>query len=564
MKRINKSLKCIGAAFISAMLLSGCVTSKVSPKPEENLDQSVEQTSPETETAVTSPKKTSFDKKGFLKDVKKLSKDGRYEEALSMIDKVPSDFRDDVDIGLLKVKLLDVKGDYSQGYEVCSKLYKNNPDNSEVKTLLDSLERKIFMGELEQLLDDKDFDNAIALFDTLSEDNSKTYDIMYLKASVLASAGKYKESKALCDELMKSDPNNVDTLSLAATIARMTGDKKAKNDYLKQVIKKDPNNVDANVALAENSMTNKNYAQAQSYYAKALKKESENKDVMLGMAITQYFLEQDDECKKTLDKIVALDPSYDQSYYYLAKLADANNESKLAVDEIEKAIKINDSNYDYYLDYGLYLRSLGKFSEAEKAWTKAISLNPDYFLAYAYRAGLYDEQDMFQKAIADYKTVVTLNPAYYYSYESLGVLALREKDYKTARESFMKCYESNTSNISYPLMVTYCYYKEGNELEAKKYSENVYRKMNNSTLEYKMLRAYHDLAGYQNIPQEITKLTNQNQRGKLYFYMGLLYTIVGGGEEVANEYFIKVAEMNTAMFFEYRIAQWNVGIVNGK
>ena len=51
---------------------------------------------------------------------------------------------------------------------------------------------------------------------------------------------------------------------------------------------------------------------------------------------------------------------------------------KLAADEenylratkyVKEALKYDPNNYDYYLDYGTYLRYQGKYSEAEKGTT---------------------------------------------------------------------------------------------------------------------------------------------------------------------------------------------------
>ena len=80
-----------------------------------------------------------------------------------------------------------------------------------------------------------------------------------------------------------------------------------------------------------------------------------------------------------------------------------------------------------------------KFKEAEEAWTKAIELDPTYFLAYAYRAGIRDEQDKFKEALEDYNKVLECNPKYYYAYENIGILALHEKDYRTAGSAFYEC-----------------------------------------------------------------------------------------------------------------------------
>src|SRR5574344_318840 len=152
----------------------------------------------------------------------------------------------------------------------------------------------------------------------------------------------------------------------------------------------------------------------------------------------------------------------------------------------------------------------------------------------------------------DYLQIVKVNPDYYYAYESIGILSLHDKNWSGARKAFMKCYEYNASNVSYPLMITYCYYMDGDKVNAKKFSDYVLRKMDRNSVEYVMLRAYHDETDKLPLLQRISAMTNSNQRGKMYFYLGLLYDMFGG-KELATQYYTKVVDMQSPMFFEYRI-----------
>jgi len=44
----------------------------------------------------------------------------------------------------------------------------------------------------------------------------------------------------------------------------------------------------------------------------------------------------------------------------------------------------------------------------------------------------------------------------------------------------------------------------------------------------------------------------------MYFYLGLLYDMIGG-KEASNKYFMEVVKLNSPQFFEYRIAEWKMG-----
>ena len=337
----------------------------------------------------------------------------------------------------------------------------------------------------------------------------------------------------------------------------MRGNNAEKTQRMKQLLAKDPYSPIANVELGTELFMKKNYKQAKNYYVKALARDPKNEDALLGKGQCEYYLERDDEAKEVFKKLIEVNPYNIEGYLYLGKIAFANDEYKIASDNAKKALDLAPNNYECNMDWGMYERYLGHFDNAISAWTKAISIEPDYFLAYTYRAGLLDEQEKFDEAIKDYLMVVKLNPQYYYAYESIGILALHEKNWTMAREAFMKCYERNKTNVSYPLMITYCYYMEKKDADAKNFSNQVLRKMDRNSIEYSMLRVFHDKAGEKPLKQRIGNMNNRNQQGKMYYYLGLFYDMFGA-EEGAKEYYAKVISMNSPMFFEYRLAEWRV------
>lgn len=418
-----------------------------------------------------------------------------------------------------------------------------------------------FVEELQQALRTGTAEDALKLYDKLPEKYAEDFDLLFLKASLFISAGRYADAKVICDSLSEKYPDNTDVMQLAAVIAKATGNTAEKNAQINALLEKDPKNAEANISLAEDALLNRSYKKAKKLYLTALSGDPTNETALLGYGETCYYTEDDEVSKSTMQKVIAQNPYNDEAYYYLAKLEAANSRYKVAADNIEKSIAIDGENYNYFLDYGMYLRYLGRFADAEVAWTKAVNIEPDYFLGYVYRAGLYDEENKFTEALADYKTIIKLNPDYYLAYESIGILAFHDKNWSEARKAFMKCREFNLDNISYPLMITYCYYMEGDKVNAKKYSDSVLRKMDRNSVEYTMLRSFHDETDKLPLLQKIASIDNSTKRGKMYFYLGLLYDMFGG-TEFANEYYLKVVNMNSPMFFEYRIAEWKVGKVN--
>ena len=185
-----------------------------------------------------------------------------------------------------------------------------------------------FLESLSSCLEKNDFDAALALYDTLPQEFASDYDLLFLKASVYFSAGKIPESKALCDELSAIDPSNTDVMELSAIIAKKTGNSAERSRKIAAIIAKDKFNPGANVELAGDAFMKRNYKLAKTYYNRALARDSDNEDALFGLGQTEYYLENDDSAKKSLEKLLEKNPDYAPAYLYLGKIAAANNEYK--------------------------------------------------------------------------------------------------------------------------------------------------------------------------------------------------------------------------------------------
>lgn len=433
-----------------------------------------------------------------------------------------------------------------------------NPETIEAEVSKSTL----FVSNLQQVINTKGIPDALLLFDTMDEELKEDFDLMLIKASLLISSSKYAEAKKVVEVLLKKNPGSIDALELNVWIAKGLNDKKAKDAAIKLLLEKDESNPLANIELARSQSESKNYSNAIKYYKKVLMNDATNIDALFGLGQASYFAERDKDCKDALNRILDIDPNNAGANLYLGKLYFANDIYSKAVVYFEKAVAADSESYDSLLDYGMCLKMLRRYDEAKAAWNKAIALNPKYFLAYAYMAGLCDELNEYAAAIENYKKVTETNPEYYYAYESIGILALREANYLEAGKAFEKAYSYNKENISYPLMISACLLRMGKDFESKQFLEKIMKAMaDKKSLEFNMVRLYHDRGpsnAESSMVMKIPEETNSTKRGKMLYYFGLYFDIAGK-PDIARDYYAKVAEMQAPLFFEYRLAEWGIG-----
>lgn len=420
-----------------------------------------------------------------------------------------------------------------------------------------------FAKRLREKLENNDIKGALALFDEIPEDISEDKDMIFLHASLLLSSGDLEAAGALGKQLEEEYPDDLEVLEMNALIAKSAGDKNTYKSYSGKILSLDPNNPTMNIQIGQEYALNKKWKNARNSYRKALVSEPENTDALFGAGLMSFYMMEDSTAKESFEKVLEIDPDNAMALAYMGKLAGENENFSTAIKYVEQAIEKDPENYDFRMDYGSYLHQMNRNREAIEQWEKARDLDPDYFLAYAYLAGINDENNNLDAALENYRKVIEKNPDYYYAYESAGVLEWHAQNWEAARYDFHKAYlAGGNNNWCYALMVAATYLKEGNSFKAKEYLAPVMKKMNRDSIEYQMVKFYYDnysRNAANNLILKMPKVESTTKRGKLYFYFGL-YNELFEATPVAVDYYGKVASMQAPMFFEYRIAEWGLGM----
>lgn len=418
-----------------------------------------------------------------------------------------------------------------------------------------------FAKKLQALLDKGDVKGAIALFDKIPSELKDDLELKLVLASLYVSDGNYDMAINVADQVLAIDASNLTALEIKTLCAKAKGDSTAYKAAAKAILATDPYNVQVNIMQGDEQALNHKWKLARDAYGKALKSDPNNSDALYGYAKMTYYMDDLKLAKNVCQTILDHDPTNSQALALMGKLAAEDYNYVRAIKLTQDALLYDPDNYDFYLDMGTYYRYQGKYSESIKCWNKAVEILPDYFLAYAYLAGIYDEQEKFDQALYNYREVIRTNPDYYYAYESTAILEYHFGNYKNARALFDKAY-SYSDNWSYQLMNIAMYLKEGDRNTPKKIAQDLMKKLERDSVEYNLVRLYVDNYSRNaetTLLNKINKEDNSNKKGKMLFYIGLFYE-VNGSIEAAQEYYAKVAAMQAPMFFEYRIAEWGLGL----
>ena len=416
-----------------------------------------------------------------------------------------------------------------------------------------------FVKKLHEYLDRKDTRGAIALFDKIPKELEDKLDLKLLLGALLYSDAQYDEAIDVANAVLVVEPENIEALELISMSTKAKGDKAGDKKIADKILEVDPYNPAVNIQKAQDYAINKRYKLAQNAYRNALKRDSRNPDALFGVAQMAYYLDDNKTADQYLNKILADDPNNAPALAYLAKIAYSEENYYRATKLIKQALASDDSVYDYWMDYGTYLRYQGKFEDAARCWEKAVTIDPTYFLAYAYLAGNYDDLGKFDLALQNYHKVIETNPKYFYAYESTAILEYHFGNYNNAIAYFAKA-NSYHADVSYTLMIAASYLKMNDSFNAKKILTAQLKTLERASVEYDMVRFFsepYSRNAETTLKQKIDKELNSNKRGKMLFYMGLYYELMGAND-MAKDFYAKVSNMSAPMFFEYRIAEWGM------
>lgn len=441
---------------------------------------------------------------------------------------------------------------------------KKNQEKEVIEEAMDESEdpvNVVFAKNLQKELRTGNVKKAIELFEAIPEELNGDEDMEMLRASLYVSDGNYAAALDIANNLLNTNPDNTEALELVALLSRASGDNNTYKATAKKILQKDPFNPSVNIMQGEDYALNHKYKLAKESYNKALKSEPDNSDALYGYAQMSYYLNDLKSAKDTTQRILEKEPENSAALAFMGKLAAEDSNYVRAVKYTKDAIKYEPNNYLYYLDLGNYYVQQGKNTDAIAAWDKAIDIDPEYFLAYAYRAGCYDEMGKYEEALENYRMVIKTNPKYYYAYESTGMLAYHFGNYDEAREYFDQAY-NYSKYFGYKLLNAASYFKAGDSFHGKQVITSLLKTLDRNSVEYDLVRMYGDTYSRNaaaNLLSKIAKLDNSTKKGRMWFYLGLYYE-VNGSMESATEYYSKVTKMQAPMFFEYRLAEWSLGL----
>jgi len=411
------------------------------------------------------------------------------------------------------------------------------------------------LNEVARHLAARDFSSALELFSMLPPEEAGRTEILIMQASILNSAGRASEARLIANRITASDSNNTEALMILADAAALEGRDRDRRNFLERVIVINPGHARALNDLGNIALGNQNLFVAASYFDRALAAEPNNGESLVGRAVVHRYNRESGRSEMLLDRAAGLYPEWARPLHERARLYRGAGFYADALEDLSDALKLEPDNYWIIVDRGQVFMDVGLKQEALADFTRAIEIAPDVFLAYVFTAGLKEEFGDYEGAEQDYKILARIRPEYYFAFEALGALYIKNKQWSQARDAFLDAYRQAPREYSYAILASICWMRAGRQTDPRQFLAQVMRTAPRDTIEFSMLRLFHDLSGDIDVVRRVESENNIYKKSQMAFYLASYYDITGS-RTLADRFYLMVQDLDAVGTIEWKINEW--------
>lgn len=313
----------------------------------------------------------------------------------------------------------------------------------------------------------RDYDMSVKL-----EPKNKTH--YHRRAQLYFEQGKYDLANADYQQMIILDPGDVMGYMGLGRNAKEQGHYDDALEHFNYVIKMEPDYNSGYSFRAECYIAQKKYSEALDDIIKALSIRGDGKAHYLLVNMSDETLPL---IKAKLQVQANKNPYEAHWYYYLGQVYEHNNRPRDAIsfyeqahgrdanaafmeriskcyydlgkyesalDYIDRAVYMDNNDYDFVMMKGNIYNEMGKYPQAIAELDKYLEKYPDSFFGYYRRGWFKDEANDIDGAIDDYTMSITLDPGYAYAYCGRGRFYYEQGEKDLAKADFEKVIELDT------------------------------------------------------------------------------------------------------------------------
>ena len=256
-----------------------------------------------------------------------------------------------------------------------------------------------------------DLSSAVNDLDRAIKVDSLAPEYYLLKAELLKSQDKLRESKQVLDQCLFIDTANVDARVELGWLALIARDHKQALDYADAALKRDIHSAEAYFLKGMIFEEKQDTALAISSFITAVEQENDYYEAYIHLGLL-HFNQPNNLAKEYLKNALRLDSNSLEALYAYGMICQEKGDYNEAIETYHKILSLQEYREPHYNLGYIHQEYLKVYDVAIEHYTNAINLEPKYVDAYYNRALCYEQRDELQKAEADLRKALKLNPQY--------------------------------------------------------------------------------------------------------------------------------------------------------
>lgn len=244
------------------------------------------------------------------------------------------------------------------------------------------------------------------------------------------------EKVSLYSAVIALEPDNLDAYFYRAIAKNDLGDYSgAIVDYSKIILKKPDADTYYNRGNSRYSL--KDFDGAKDDYEEAYKRDPQLLDALYSLGCVKYDLGEFESAIIDFSKIIGLVPTLQTTYFLRASAYMALKQYTKALEDYSVAIIVN-PNAEAYYNRGVFYLDINYYQKANDDLNRALKLNNSNSFNYFYRGASFLLLGKYLDAISDFKTALTFDANDFDAMLGLSISYNKAKDAENAQLYFEK------------------------------------------------------------------------------------------------------------------------------
>lgn len=208
------------------------------------------------------------------------------------------------------------------------------------------------LDELKILILSSRYSEALDACDSLISNNPDNAELYYYQALINKLSFRYTEADKSIKNALVLDSANIDYLSEYGFILLKRDKKKEARKVFERIIEKNPYRINPGISLSNIYLKQKQYEKANEILLNLYSKDTINGYFARNIGLCSIKLKDSKNAIKWLKRAIELDSTDIKAYDYISLVYTSKKEFDLALENLEKASRVDPQNIDLYIKIG--------------------------------------------------------------------------------------------------------------------------------------------------------------------------------------------------------------------